>query len=178
MNQPASLTSLPDVNRAFVTPRSNLGQFVSDAEFRADHYFCNRLNVAALGATPKGEHQIGQSHVFIVETDPRPFNKPRLQDTCFATFAAPSNTEELNDLVACTVVTDSERPAEQASRATLSDGEPRVAGLTMAELEGLAITQTLQRCSGNRTRAARMLGVSVRTLQRKLNSWSSKCHES
>lgn len=44
-------------------------------------------------------------------------------------------------------------------------------GLTIAELERLAITQTLQKCNGNRTMAARRLGISVRTLQRKLRKW-------
>jgi DNA-binding NtrC family response regulator len=52
----------------------------------------------------------------------------------------------------------------------------RVDGFTVAELEKLAITQTLRRCAGNRTKAAKMLGISVRTLQRKLRAWNGKSH--
>ena len=39
------------------------------------------------------------------------------------------------------------------------------------QLERLAITKTLQECGGNRTHAAARLGISVRTLQRKLRQY-------
>jgi len=42
--------------------------------------------------------------------------------------------------------------------------------MTLAELEDRAIAATLARCNNNRTRAARALGISVRTLQRKLGA--------
>jgi DNA-binding NtrC family response regulator len=41
-------------------------------------------------------------------------------------------------------------------------------GATLHELETAAIFSTLDRCRGNRTHAASGLGISVRTLQRKL----------
>ena len=41
----------------------------------------------------------------------------------------------------------------------------------MEELERLAITQALDQCGGNRTHAATRLGISVRTLQRKLRQY-------
>ena len=44
-------------------------------------------------------------------------------------------------------------------------------GYDLEELERHAICQTLDQCNGNRTRAARSLGVSVRTLHRKLQRW-------
>lgn len=44
-------------------------------------------------------------------------------------------------------------------------------GLTMDELERLAITKALDTCQGNRTHAADRLGISVRTLQRKLRQY-------
>jgi DNA-binding NtrC family response regulator len=47
----------------------------------------------------------------------------------------------------------------------------QLAGIKLADLERLAILQTLQQCSSNRTKAARRLGISVRTLQRKLQIW-------
>ncbi|QDV19590.1 DNA-binding transcriptional regulator DhaR [Gimesia panareensis] len=45
------------------------------------------------------------------------------------------------------------------------------AGTSLEDLERTAIEQTLKRYQGNRTRSARSLGVSVRTLQRKLKAW-------
>jgi DNA-binding NtrC family response regulator len=45
------------------------------------------------------------------------------------------------------------------------------AGATLEELEREAVEQAVARFDGNRTQAARALGISVRTLQRKLKSW-------
>ena len=44
-------------------------------------------------------------------------------------------------------------------------------GLTLADLVKAAVLQTLDRLDGNRTQAAQRLGISVRTLQRKLKQW-------
>jgi DNA-binding NtrC family response regulator len=41
----------------------------------------------------------------------------------------------------------------------------------MDELEQLAIKKALDQCDGNRTHAANRLGISVRTLQRKLQQY-------
>jgi DNA-binding NtrC family response regulator len=42
---------------------------------------------------------------------------------------------------------------------------------TLSELERTIALRTLQQCGGNRTRAADILGISVRTLQRRLKEW-------
>jgi DNA-binding NtrC family response regulator len=42
---------------------------------------------------------------------------------------------------------------------------------TLQDLKRVAVMQTLERCNGKRSRAARLLGISVRTLQRKLKAW-------
>jgi two-component system C4-dicarboxylate transport response regulator DctD len=44
--------------------------------------------------------------------------------------------------------------------------------LTMDEIERQAITQALTRVRGNRTEASRVLGISVRTLQRKIKRYA------
>jgi DNA-binding NtrC family response regulator len=46
-------------------------------------------------------------------------------------------------------------------------------GLTLAEIEKAVILETLKRQSFNRTRAARVLGIGIRTLQRKLKQYRS-----
>jgi two-component system NtrC family response regulator/two-component system response regulator HydG len=48
-----------------------------------------------------------------------------------------------------------------------------LASMTLADLEDRAIAAALQRFNNNRTRAARALGISVRTLQRKLGAKSA-----
>jgi DNA-binding NtrC family response regulator len=47
----------------------------------------------------------------------------------------------------------------------------RLRGVPLGLLEQAAILATLDDCSGNRTHAAQRLGISVRTLQRKLKAW-------
>ena len=44
-------------------------------------------------------------------------------------------------------------------------------GRTIADVERHLILDTLQCCHGNRTHAARILGISIRTLRNKLNEY-------
>jgi DNA-binding NtrC family response regulator len=50
---------------------------------------------------------------------------------------------------------------------------PLLIGSTVGEVERELVLQTLARCDGNRTRAARVLGVSVRTLRNKIRQYSA-----
>ncbi len=65
---------------------------------------------------------------------------------------------------------------------TLPTGGPAIAprrvvrlliGATVEEIERELVLQTLARCDGNRTHAARVLGVSVRTLRNKIRQYSA-----
>jgi DNA-binding NtrC family response regulator len=49
-------------------------------------------------------------------------------------------------------------------------------GTSLEELERAAVEQALAQHHGNRTHAARTLGISVRTLQRKLKAWGMPLH--
>lgn len=44
-------------------------------------------------------------------------------------------------------------------------------GMTLADIEKAVILETLRRQNFNRTRAARVLGIGIRTLQRKLKQY-------
>jgi DNA-binding NtrC family response regulator len=50
---------------------------------------------------------------------------------------------------------------------------PLLIGSTVDEIERELVLQTLARCDGNRTRAARVLGLSVRTLRNKIRQYSA-----
>jgi DNA-binding NtrC family response regulator len=50
---------------------------------------------------------------------------------------------------------------------------PLLIGSTVTEVEQELVLQTLARCDGNRTRAARLLGVSVRTLRNKIRQYAA-----
>ncbi|MBF0612900.1 MAG: sigma-54-dependent Fis family transcriptional regulator, partial [Magnetococcales bacterium] len=47
-------------------------------------------------------------------------------------------------------------------------------GTTVREMEELLIRRTLDEVSGNRTRAAELLGISIRTLRNKLNEYAGR----
>lgn len=47
-------------------------------------------------------------------------------------------------------------------------------GTTVAEVERELVLQTLASCNGNRTHAARLLGVSVRTLRNRIRLYTAR----
>lgn len=49
-------------------------------------------------------------------------------------------------------------------------------GRTVADVERDLILDTLDHCIGNRTHAANILGISIRTLRNKLNQYSAEGH--
>jgi len=60
-----------------------------------------------------------------------------------------------------------ERVPDQPMTAAVEE----LVGRTVEEVERALILQTLERCHGNRTMAAAMLGISVRTIRNKLRSF-------
>jgi DNA-binding NtrC family response regulator len=70
----------------------------------------------------------------------------------------------------------SDIPAPETAAPTLAPNEvvPLLIGSTVGEIERELVLQTLARCDGNRTRASRVLGVSVRTLRNKIRQYSAE----
>ena len=48
-----------------------------------------------------------------------------------------------------------------------------IVGRSLAEVERDLILETLKHCLGNRTHAANILGISIRTLRNKLNDYAA-----
>jgi DNA-binding NtrC family response regulator len=70
---------------------------------------------------------------------------------------------------------ESAGPAPELPAPSLAPNQvvPLLIGSTVGEIEQELMLQTLARCDGNRTRAARVLGVSVRTLRNKIRQYSA-----
>jgi DNA-binding NtrC family response regulator len=88
----------------------------------------------------------------------------------------PIDTEELRMLVV--KLLDSQptngQPGRQQRQDTASRHRPNIEippGTSLEDLERAAVEQALAQHHGNRTHAAKTLGISVRTLQRKLKAW-------
>jgi DNA-binding NtrC family response regulator len=167
--------------RVVAATSRDIEKMVREGKFREDLYY--RLNVVRItlpplrqrpeDIVPLVEHFVAQ----IVEgKNPvgrtlSPQVMRRLLD-----YQWPGNVRELrNTLESMMVLADGETVTESDLPAHIlhaaGDAEPGghvPVGLTMEELEKLAIIRMLATCGDNRTHAAERLGISVRTLQRKL----------
>jgi DNA-binding NtrC family response regulator len=64
-------------------------------------------------------------------------------------------------------------PEVPVSSLTPNEIVPLLIGATVGEVERELVLQTLARCDGNRTRAARVLGLSVRTMRNKIRLYTT-----
>jgi DNA-binding NtrC family response regulator len=64
-------------------------------------------------------------------------------------------------------------PEVPVSSLTPNEIVPLLIGATVGEVERELVLQTLARCNGNRTRAARVLGLSVRTMRNKIRLYTT-----
>ena len=81
------------------------------------------------------------------------------------------------DEVASVAATAAAAVRENGAEPELADGENPTKGLvgrTVAEVERDLIIDTLQHCLGNRTHAANILGISIRTLRNKLKQYNEE----
>ena len=175
-----------DVRVVAATSR-NLEQLVAEETFREDLYY--RLTVVTVPLPPLRERPddipLLVSH-FLDELC-RANNKPAMAPDreamrFFETFDWPGNVRQLANCLESMVVlatgptlTVDDLPANLAVLRSGDETQVRIPiGTTIEDLERQAIEQTLERFDGNRTQAADSLGISVRTLQRKLKGWDEE----
>src|SRR6266516_2523809 len=170
--------------RVLAATSKDIRKMVKEEKFRQDLYY--RLNVVTIQLPPL-RHRPDDIPVlvdhFLKEiaankgTPPRRISPEVMRR--FQSYRWPGNVRELRNVLEQMMVlaegemlTERDLPngiAESAAGAPPNNEIP--SGLTMDELEKLAITKALDMCEGNRTHAATRLGISVRTLQRKLQQY-------
>lgn len=172
--------------RVLATTNRTLREEVRAGRFREDLYY--RLNVVPIELPPLRER--GDDVVLLAEQFLHQFTrkhgKPRMRLTVgikdrLRAYAWPGNVRELQNVVERAVILASPEHGLQVEDFPIvqpSSGpgeETVVAGgiLPMAVLEKNAIMAALERCGGNRTHAARALGISLRTLRNKLAQYRS-----
>ena len=94
----------------------------------------------------------------------------------FLAYDWPGNVRELQNAVERAVVLSNNETLEpkhfQLNSGIAAGGGLSIgAGVTVAEMEKRLIFETLDHCQQNRTRAAELLGISVRTLRNKLKEY-------
>jgi two-component system response regulator HydG len=171
--------------RVLAATSRDIRKMVEEGTFREDLFY--RLNVVQITLPPLRQRvddiPILVEH-FLKEISQNKHTAPRRVSPevmrRLVNYRWPGNVRELrNALESMMVLADGElltendlpeRIMQSATEVTSPKEVP--SGLTMEELEKLAITKALDHCNGNRTHAAGKLGISVRTLQRKLSQYA------
>ncbi len=167
--------------RLIAATNQDLETGVEQGRFRSDLYY--RLKVVTLSIPPLRERAedipILANH--FLQTLARENGRESMRFSAEALKALltarwEGNVRELRNLVESLVVlVPSEEirmadlPEEYAAETTVSGAEGPVS--TMVEIERQAIFRTLEQTGGNRTQAAELLGIGLRTLQRKLKEY-------
>jgi DNA-binding NtrC family response regulator len=183
--------------RILATSNRDLTQSVRAGEFREDLLY--RLNVVNLRIPPLRERKddLAALSAFFIDKYARANGRParRLSEAGLQQVLAhnwPGNVRELeNAMHRAILLTNSEAVGAEAIRAP--DGAPvgkrdatgeaieaaqvaarNLVGRTVAEVEQDLILETLTHCLGNRTHAAHILGISIRTLRNKLKLYGDE----
>jgi DNA-binding NtrC family response regulator len=182
-------SELIDVDfRLIAATNRDLEKEVSEGRFREDLYY--RLKVVTLRIPPLRERpsdipQLAEHFLalFCQEHGKSPKRLSPESMELLSRYGWPGNVRELRNVMESSVVfsqgdeiSPAELPVEVRDSTSVSTtgapvqavvGEPR----TMADIERQAILETLERTGGHRARAADVLGIGLRTLQRKLKEY-------
>jgi DNA-binding NtrC family response regulator len=173
--------------RVLAATSRDIMHMVENGTFREDLFY--RLNVVQINLPPLRDRlddlPILVDHFLadiatVKRTAPKRVTPEVLK--AFQSYRWPGNIRELrNTLESMMVLSESDILTERdlPDRLTASyegmtssqNGRDVPSGVTIEELEKLAIIKVLNQCNGNRTHAANRLGISVRTLQRKLRQY-------
>ncbi|MBV8837490.1 MAG: sigma-54-dependent Fis family transcriptional regulator [Alphaproteobacteria bacterium] len=183
--------------RIIATSNRNLAEAVKDGTFREDLLY--RLNVVNLKIPPLrdrpadvlelADHFVkmyakANGMVRVLSTEARaqlianrwPGNVRELENAMHrAVLIAPAESIGPESIISPDgTQLDAQRAAPAVAHATLAAETVTRAlvGRTVADVERDLILETLKHCLGNRTHAANILGISIRTLRNKLNEYA------
>jgi len=169
--------------RIIAASNRDLPEEVEKGNFRSDLYY--RLNVCHIHIPPLRERKkdiLPLADYFMrAHTAKNRKNIKRLSAElceCLEGYPFPGNVRELDNIIASAVINEtgetlSLNAARPLLKKTQADSPSRKNHLaTLAELEKEHILAVLQHTKGNRTKATRILGIGLRTLQRRLKDYN------
>jgi two-component system response regulator FlrC len=188
--------------RILATSNRDMEDAVTQGNFREDLYY--RLNVVnltlpALKERPKDIPVLTKYFIlkYAEANDVSPLPVSPEAEAALLQHTWPGNVRELENIIHRAVLMSqgdsinpdaiiiSGRPGapsqtDAAGGLVLDNGDERptreLVGNTVADVERDLIIDTLQHCLGNRTHAATILGISIRTLRNKLKQYSVEGH--
>lgn len=170
--------------RIVATTNRDLERAVEEGQLRQDLFF--RLNVVPIVLPPLRERKediAGLMNRFLerytAENARSGLSFAPGVPEALAAYDWPGNVRELQNAVERAVVLSNDTVLTSgdfslpgtAIRLRDDQADGLRAGVTVAQIEKELILKTLEHCADNRTRAAEMLGISVRTLRNKLNEY-------
>jgi DNA-binding NtrC family response regulator len=168
--------------RVIATTNRQLRAMVNEGRFRNDLYY--RLNVVPLTIPPLRERpeDILELAQFFLEKHGKKsaLRQPTLEPELIERLQAhswPGNVRELENFIrrALALATGPVLSAGATEDWEADAEEPQAmameAGVSLREMERQLLEQTLAATSGNRTRAAEMLGISIRTMRNKIKEY-------
>ncbi|MCI0744193.1 MAG: sigma-54 dependent transcriptional regulator, partial [Verrucomicrobia subdivision 3 bacterium] len=174
--------------RVIATTNRNLQESVEKKEFREDLFF--RLNVVPV-IVPPLRNRKGDIPLLADQFRQRYARKHGIEvhgisQNCMAVLKRhswPGNVRELQNVIERAVILCNEGGVLEPAHLGLTEkpdgpaGMPASTGemgefLTMSEMEKHHVLAALERSKGNRTQAAKMLDISIRTLRNKLHEYN------
>jgi DNA-binding NtrC family response regulator len=171
--------------RVLATTNRNLENEIQEGKFRADLYY--RLNVIPLHLPPLRERREDilplakfflQKHARINDERPRVLSREAEEFLMMQSW--PGNVRELENLMeraTLLVESDTIRKEDLADISNPSgpgscgEGAGSFSTMPLKDMERKMILRALENHDGNRTHAAKVLGISVRTLRNKLHEY-------
>lgn len=167
--------------RVLAAANRDLKTLVRDGRFREDLYYrlaVVRLDVPPLRARPSDIIPLAQQFLkqAAKENEVEVTGFTRAAERALTNYPWPGNVRELQNAVEHAVIlAESELVDEQQlpiqAHEKPSQWQPMIPGVTLAELERYAITETLRAVSGSPAKAAKLLGVSRRTIQYRMREY-------
>lgn len=169
--------------RLISTSNRNMKEATQAGDFREDLYY--RLNVIPIHLPPLRERQediLPLATQFLKELcDRNQIPLKNLTDEAqskLLSYSWPGNIRELRNVIEHSVAMDYSEQIE-ANHLFIEAGDrnassPLYRSITLKELEKEHILRTLDQYNNNRTRAAKALGITVRTLRNKLKEYQQK----
>lgn len=169
--------------RIIATTNRSLRAMVEDGKFRSDLYY--RLNVIPLTLPPLRERKedIAPLALYFAQKYSKPGRSAPQLSQAFLTglelYSWPGNVRELGNFIhramaLCVTPEVGNEFLEPLIRGCLqkrTDDSSLRPGVSLRELEKRLLEVTLNATDGNRTRAAEMLGISIRTIRNKIRDY-------
>lgn len=170
--------------RIIATTNKELKNQVKRQEFREDLFF--RLNVIPLFIPPLRERpkDIEMLSYLFTElcAEENGLNKPKLTESAILklkSYRWPGNVRELKNTIERSVLLAQAEKIHEDQILIMNDdiqSQDHIlqTGLSIAEAEKRLILKTLEHTEQNRTKAAEILGISIRTLRNKLKEYKTQ----